>query len=157
VIYQLAIVFPNETVQYFMNFSKPDAIAESGYNPLANLFTTITASSLYGLINNIKGWDYAHLGGNCCTFKKVYNVSSHGIIRPEDEQINGIFELRFPGNELFEQVRNSEVDMYKQEFDDSINKSRFVMIEMGNTLIRMAKPNNTQEDNKLTRELQMLR
>jgi UDP-MurNAc hydroxylase len=139
VIYQLIIIYPNCVTQYCLDFARSNVESKSGYNPLANFFTTITASSLYSLIKNKKSWDYANLGGNWRTFKKVYRPNYYGLIKPEENQLQDLLQLRFPYQEIFEKVRYQEVEMHKLELDNDNNKSKYIMIEMGDSLIRLAK------------------
>lgn len=139
IIYQLTVVFPDHILQYYFDFSQSNIKYSLGYNPLSNFFTTITASSLYGLVKNTRGWDYAHLGGNCRTFKKVYQANSYGIIKPEKVQLIDPLSLKFSAHESFEKTRNHEVEVYKE--NKKYQESNFVMIEMGDLLVRLAKVN----------------
>ena len=157
VIYQLTIVFPNCVTQYYLDFSQSNIEVNLGYNPLANFFTTITASSLYGLIENRKGWDYAHLGGHFRTFKKVYYPNCYGIIKPEDHSLQDPLQLRFPAKEKFKNIRYQEVEMYKQNLINNDKRSKYVIIEMGDSLVRLAKIHQDKsEQNKVVKELQSI-
>ena len=50
VIYQLEVIFPNCVQQWYFNFTEETIQARPGQHPLANFFTTISASSLYGIV-----------------------------------------------------------------------------------------------------------
>ncbi len=144
VIYQLEIVFPDCVRKYFFDFSQNDIQAIPGRNPLANLFTTITASSFYSLLKGIKGWDYFHIGGYYRNFNKIYVATHHGIIKPDKTEIQDPLEFRFPYNEAFEKVRYQEIETWGQaESNDLISHERKTfMMKVGNTIVRLAKTNN---------------
>jgi len=141
VIYQLKVVFPTSISQWFFDFSKENIEAISGRNPLANLFTSITASSLYSLLKQIRGWDYVSLGGNCRSFRKIYMPTKYGITRPQETAIQDPLDLRFPSQETFESARHQEVEKWGQ--GDSNNsaspQSNTYMMKLGNHLVRRLK------------------
>lgn len=144
VVYQLEVVFPDSCSHWFFDFSEENIEARVGQNPLANFFTSITASSLYGLSKRIKGWDYAHLGGNCRSFKKIYVATRYGIIQPNEAQIEHPLYIRFPYKEVFESVRYQEVEKWRDDCEICSNSQdkNTSMLEMGNTLVRLAKKLN---------------
>ncbi|MBD2511513.1 MBL fold metallo-hydrolase [Nostoc muscorum FACHB-395] len=140
VLYQLEIVFPDSSHKWFFDFSDKNIQVCSGRNPLANFSTTITASSFYGLLKRIKGWDYICMGGYHRRFKKIYIATPHGIIKP-DTKIEDPLELRFPYKEIFESIRQKEVEEWAQPNKNGaiVDESKTIMIEIGNTLLRLAK------------------
>jgi UDP-MurNAc hydroxylase len=151
VIYQIEIVFPNFKQKWFFDFSEESIQAQSGRNPLANLFSVITASSLYGLIKEIKGWDYAHIGGNHRQFQKVYIATPHGIIQPAESQIKNPIDLKFPYHEIFEKIKYKEIEDWIQAYENNeiSNESKTFMMKTGNSLIRLAKTKKSENFNKI--------
>ncbi len=139
VIYQLEIVFPDFCSQWLFDFSEGNIQAHSGRNPLANFFTSITASSFYGFLKRIKGWDYAHMGGTYRSFKKIYIANNYGIIKPQEFPIEDPLLLKFPYKEIFESVRYQEVEKWGQNNDNGSisNQSNTSMMRLGNNLIRL--------------------
>jgi len=160
VIYQLEIVFPNSNQKWFFDFSRENIQAQPGRNPLANLFSIITASSLYGLLKGIKGWDYAHIAGNHRQFQKVYIATPHGIIRPAESQIKNPIDLKFPYNDIFEKFQYREVERWRQANGNSkiSNESKTFMMKIGNTLVRLGKTNKNGNGDKIgsTENLQLV-
>lgn len=141
VIYQLEVVFPDCVCQWYFDFKEEIIQARTGRHPLANLFTTIAASSLYGFIKGITGWDYAHMGGYCRSFKKIYIPTTHGIVQPDKEQIEEPLDLRFPYKDIFEKVRYHEIEKWSSASREHtvLPESKTMMMKIGNTLIRLAK------------------
>lgn len=149
IIYQLEIIFPNYVCKWHLDFSENNIKTHKGRNPLANLFTSITASSFYGLIKQLKSWDYVHIGGFYRNFNKIYLATSHGIIRPEQPNVvQDPIEFMFPYDKLFQQVRQQEVKMWNQRIENApiFSHKKYFMMKIGNSLIRLAKTNN---DNKI--------
>ena len=58
IIYQLEVVFPDGSQKWHIDFSQDPIQVVMGRNPKANLFTYITASGLYSLIQKKRDWDY---------------------------------------------------------------------------------------------------
>jgi hypothetical protein len=143
VIYQLEIVFPDFCEQWFFDFSEENIQVQTGRNPLSNFFTSITASSIYGILKRIKGWDYAHMGGNYRNFKKVYIVTSHGIIQPQENSLGDPLMLKFPHKEIFESIRHWELKQWGQNNNASStsNNRNTSMMRLGNHLVRAVKKN----------------
>jgi hypothetical protein len=139
VIYQLEIVFPNFRSQWSFDFSEERIQAKAGRNPLANVFTSLTASNFYGILKRIKGWDYATLGGYYRHFQKVYIPTPHGIIKPDGEQIPDPLNLRFPYPKILESILQQELEKWKKppESEAKPSKRKSVMMRIGNTLIRL--------------------
>ncbi|MGB5631319.1 MAG: MBL fold metallo-hydrolase [Waterburya sp.] len=147
VIYQLEVVFPNHLSQWYFDFSENTIQAKPGRHPLVNFRTTITASSLYGFIKGIQGWDYAHLGGYYRSFKKIYVPTTHGIAQPHKTQIKEPLDLRFPYKDIFEKARHHEIEQWGLENSDNStsNQSKTMMIKIGNTLVRLAKTTSNKD------------
>jgi hypothetical protein len=141
VIYNLEIVFPDSCKKWFFDFSEEHIQAQTSRNPFANLFTSLTASSFYGLLKGTKGWDYAQLGGNYRSFKKIYAVYECGIVKPHEFQIEEPLYLRFPQNKIFEIVRQQEVEKWGQNNGNgsSKNESKTFMMKQGVNFVRVVK------------------
>lgn len=141
VIYQLEIVYPDSCKQWFFDFSQENIQVQAGRNPFANFFTSITASSYYGLLKQIKGWDYAQMGGNYRSFKKIYMATNYGIIKPQEVQIKDPLFLRFPHKYIFDSVRHREVEKWVQNNGNSSisHESNTYMMQLGNHLVRRLK------------------
>jgi UDP-MurNAc hydroxylase len=141
VIYQLEIVFPNGTQIWNFDFTKPNIEAKVGRNPVANLFTYLTASSLYGLLKRLKGWDYANLGGYYRRYQKLYIPTPHGTIKPDpEERISDPLAMRLPYNEIFKEVLQQEIAKWSHLDDDRSDRRdspRTLMMRMGNTLVKL--------------------
>jgi len=141
VIYQLEIVFPDSSRKWSFDFSEENIQARPGRNPFANFFTTITASTFYGLLKGVKGWDYVHLGGYHRRLKKIYIATPHGIIKPAEAQIEDPLDLRFSYAEIFESVQQRELEKWGQTNENGSisNESKTFMMKIGNTLVRLVK------------------
>lgn len=149
VIYQLEVIFPDCVEQWYFDFTEKIIQAKPGKHSLANFFTTISASSLYGFIEGIKGWDYAHMGGYYRSFKKIYVPTTHGIAQPHKTQIKEPLDFRFPYQDIYEKVRHHEIEQWGKEnnYECISSQSKTMMMKIGNTLIRLAKTTN-QPDSK---------
>ncbi|MCF2147143.1 MBL fold metallo-hydrolase [Desmonostoc muscorum LEGE 12446] len=141
VIYQLEVVFPDSSYKWSFDFSKDNIQACLGRNTFANLFTIITASSFYGLLKQIKGWDYVYISGYYRRFKKIYLATNHGIIKPNEGEIEDPLIFRFPYKEIFDVIRHKEVEKWKQPIENSsfLDESKTLMMKIGNTLVRLSK------------------
>ena len=139
VIFQLEVVFPNRKCQWYFDFAEKEVKAHSGRNPLANLFTSITASSFYGLIEKITGWDYAQLGGNFRSFKKVYMATEYGITLPHEYSIQDLLSMKYPYQDNFEHTQYHEVKKWVKDAVNPLEDKNNSMLEMGNTLVRIKK------------------
>ena len=151
IIYQLEIIFPDYVGKWHLDFSEKNIQAYPGRNPLANLVTTITASSFYGLIKRMKSWDYAHIGGYYRSFNKIYLATNYGIIKPEKpSNMQDPIEFMFPYDELFNQVRQQETEMWNQQTENlpTFNKRKTFMMKIGNTFVRLAKKSNENKIDK---------
>ncbi|GEM_PF-236378 len=147
VIYQLEVVFGDGVCQWHFDFTEETIQARPGQHPLANFFTTIAASSLYGFIKGIKGWDYAHMGGYYRSFKKIYVPTTHGIVKPHKAQIEEPLDLRFPYKDIFEKVRHHEIEKWSPADSECAipHQSKTFMMKIGNTLIRLAKTTSNSD------------
>jgi hypothetical protein len=141
VIYQLEIVFPDFSCKWSFDFSEENIQARAGRNPFANLFTTLTASSFYGILKRVKGWEYACIGGYHRQFQKIYIATPQGIIKPAESQIKDPLGFRFPYKEIFESIQHREVEKWGQANgnDSILNESKTFMMKIGNTLVRLLK------------------
>lgn len=140
-IYQIEIVFPNLSRKWSFDFSEENIQARSGRNPFANFFTSITASSFYGLLKRVKGWDYARMGGYHRQFQKIYIATNHGIIKPAEDQIEDPLNLRFAYDEVFKSIQQREVEKWGSTNGNGLmsNESKTFMMKIGNTLVRLVK------------------
>lgn len=139
VIYQLEIIFPDGSKIWNFDFSESNIQAQAGRNPLANLFTYMTASSLYGILKQLKGWDYANLGGYYRRFQKIYLPTPQGIIKPDEEQMSDPLALKFPYRQILKKVLDQEIAQWSHENSNGEKPSepRKVMMRMGNTLVKL--------------------
>ncbi|MGL6338909.1 MAG: MBL fold metallo-hydrolase [Waterburya sp.] len=149
VIYQLEVVFPDGSQTWHFDFSEEQIKCREGRNPLANVFTSISASSFYGILQGTKGWDYADMGGFCRTFHKIYQATPYGIVRfnqGSDVQFQEPLKIKFPYKEVYEKVRNYEIKKWGQGNDSQAIKqeSQTTMITIGKTLTRVAKLNSRE-------------
>lgn len=154
IIYQLEIVFADETQQYYFDFGEDDLQCHSGYNPLAHVFTTIAASNFYGMLKGIKGWDAAHLGGYYRSFQKLYLTTPYGIIKlieGDKSQIKDPLDLKFPPEEIFTKVRQHEIQRWKrEEANQQIpQRGKTKMLRIGNTLVRLSTDNSQETTESL--------
>lgn len=151
VIYQLKVIFPNCNQKWFFDFSEENIQAHLGRNPLANLFSIITASSLYGFIKGIKGWDYAHTAGNFRQFQKVYIATPHGVIQPPESLIKDPIELKFPYHEVFEKFQYQEIERWGQTNKNSkvTDETKTFMMKTGSTIVRLAKTNQIVDNKEI--------
>ncbi|NMG07820.1 MBL fold metallo-hydrolase [Brasilonema sp. UFV-L1] len=142
VIYQLEIVFPDGSKIWNFDFSQTEIQAQEGRNPLANLFTYMTASSLYGIFQGLKGWDYANLGGYYRGFQKLYIPTPQGITKPdEQERISEPLALKFPYREVLKRILQNEIAQWSHENNNRAKpqEPRTLMMQMGNTLVKLAR------------------
>jgi hypothetical protein len=115
VIYQLEIVFPEKSEKWFFDFANPQAGIQKGRHPRANLFTYITASGLYGILQNDNGWDYVGLGGYHRSFNKIYQVNRYGINVPHYTQFFDPLLAKYCSDDLEITMRDREVEQWQQE------------------------------------------
>jgi hypothetical protein len=114
VIYQLEVVLPNNRLNWVIDFSRPELQVVPGRSPLANTFTYITGSSLYGLITRTRGWDYGMLGGYYRNFKSLYSVSPMGIVRADNINNSDPLHALFPYQEVLTSILDREVELWSR-------------------------------------------
>jgi hypothetical protein len=112
VIYQLEVVFPAKTMQWNIDFRSDQPAVSAGHNSLANVFTSITSSSLHGIVSGARGWDYALLGGYCRNFHKLYSVTLEGILRADWFDLPDPLRLVYPYQQIFEKVLDRELERW---------------------------------------------
>ena len=87
VISQITVTFPDGDRQWFLDFSKESLQFVEGRNPLANVFSYITASGFYSALQNRRGLDYLWCSGEYRTFQKIYQMTNRGILVPEADEV----------------------------------------------------------------------
>jgi UDP-MurNAc hydroxylase len=112
VIHQLEVAFPDQTRIWTFDFSVRPVTAERGASPIANSFSYITASALFGIMSGIRGWDYALLGGFYRMYQKVYKATSHGLLRPGYVELKDPLALRFEYEAVLEATVLNQVKRY---------------------------------------------
>jgi UDP-MurNAc hydroxylase len=137
VIYQLEIIFPDGNKTWNIDFSEETIQIKQGRNPLANLFTYITASTFHSLINRKRDWDYLVCSGDYRTFQKIYSISTEGINSAETTNIVDPIQLQFPTNYI---ASNNVYQELAKWVPSSQNTSRVEdeasMMCLGNLLIK---------------------
>ena len=146
VLYQLEIVFPDTCQKWFIDFSEGNIQPYKGRNPLANFFSFITASSLYGLLKGTVGWNYVMAGGFYRNYQKIYSVTPVGITYPDSKRqvMEDPLLLRFSASH---QGLESESALYREvekwaspNIDNSkLTKSKNSMLKMGDVLLKPTK------------------
>lgn len=139
VTYQLEVVFSEFSLKWSFDFNDKNVDFKAGRNPCSNLFTVITASSLYGLIKKWISCEYVALSGSHRCFQKIYRATTHGVIKPENK-IEDPLILYFPGKGIFEEFQYREVEKWRCNDEDlessNSTDTKIRMIKLGNTLIR---------------------
>jgi UDP-MurNAc hydroxylase len=158
VIYQLEVVYRDHSEAYYFDFSEESIQCRQGSNPLANAFSTISASSFYGLLKGFKGWDFANLGGYYRCYHKVYQATSHGIVKLADSSNSRIpdpLSIKYPYKEVYERVRNHEIKTWGQtdKNQELESDNLMTMVRIGKTLTR---PQQTKIDVNEQEKLQLL-
>lgn len=142
VIYQLEVVFPHKTEKWHFDFSHNPIQCHQGTNPLANAFTTISASAFFGLLKGYKGWDYVNLGGYFRSYQKVYRATPHGIVRAVDNpeiHIDDLLSIKFPYEQVYQQTRNYEISRWSNtnsQAEIQSDEIPMTMVAIGNTLTK---------------------
>jgi UDP-MurNAc hydroxylase len=114
VVYQLQVILPGSELQWNIDFSGSEIRLQRGRNPLANVITLITGSSIHGLIHGTRGWDYAILGSYCRRFQKLYATTSHGIVAGQQTGIVDPLDILLPFQECAERFLDNEVKRWSQ-------------------------------------------
>lgn len=109
VIYQLEVVFPHNSQKWSFNFDQNEIKAQKVRNPLANLFSYITASSLYGLLHKIKGWNYVDVGGYHRHFNKIYQTTPLGLVLPQYIDFQDPLAMYFADDNVDLIIRDLEI------------------------------------------------
>lgn len=112
VIWQIEVVLPSRTLAWVVDFVQTIPQISKGHSPLANSFAYITASSLHGLVNRTRGWDYAYLGGYYRSFEKIYSVSPCGLIRRGEGSLSDPLALMYPYNDILTSILDREVEKW---------------------------------------------
>jgi UDP-MurNAc hydroxylase len=148
VIYQLEVIFPDRTQIWSIDFSRSTITAVPGRNPLANLFTSITASCLYALMEKQRDWDYLVCSGEYRTFHKIYAVARHGIVAAENSVPKDPLELRFPSVYIAGKHLDREVSKLIDPERASLpaDEDDNPMIAVGNILLK-CQPNHHPQAN----------
>ncbi|MDJ0713518.1 MAG: MBL fold metallo-hydrolase [Prochloraceae cyanobacterium] len=142
IIYQLEVIFPDSAVQkWHIDFSQETIEVSPGRKPIANLFSYITASSLYSTIQKNRDWDYLTCSGEYRTFHKIYSLSRLGIITPKNSHIADPIQLKWSsdyvagGNVQFELQKWVKSDRDTSQVDEDENP----MLVLGNISIKPKK------------------
>jgi UDP-MurNAc hydroxylase len=140
VIYQLEVIFPDGCQKWHIDFTQEQIQVQQGRNPLANLFSYITASSFYSLIQKKKDWDYLSCSGEYRFFQKIYSINRFGVNYPNLPIINPI-ELKFysnyvAGGNLQEELKTLSVDRNLVLIDKDENP----MMKLGNCFFKKRQP-----------------
>jgi len=148
VIYQLEVVFPDGSQKWSIDFSHYPIQAQLGCNPLANLFTCITASAFYSLIQKKRDWDYLLCSGEYRTFHKVYSITPWGIIPAEASSIKDPIALRFPPDYIASHNLYEEVEKWLDPNPDTspVDEKGSTMLNLGNVLIKLRTKNQVVSD-----------
>jgi hypothetical protein len=88
-VYELDVVFPHETVSWFIAFGEPPLRMRSGAGASPNIRAQITASALSDVILGRRGPNYVHNGGFYRWFSRLYVVEGHGLYpwKPMSEKV----------------------------------------------------------------------
>jgi UDP-MurNAc hydroxylase len=138
VIYQLEVIFPDGCQQWHIDFSQDRIQLQPGRNPLANLFSYITASGFYSLIKKKRDWDYLICSGEYRFFDKIYSIKRFGIIRPSNVSLQDPINLKFPadyvaGGNLQEELQT----LSKSKLDrDLVDEDDSPMMKLGNCFFK---------------------
>ncbi len=138
VIYQLEVVFPDGSQKWYIDFNENPIKAVVGRNPLANLFTYMTASGFYSLIQKNRDWDYLVCGGEYRIFHKVYAINRLGIISAENSPIKDPIELKFPSHYIAGNNVYGELEKWIDPNRDTsqVDEDENPMLRLGNVLLK---------------------
>lgn len=142
VIYQLEVVFPDGSQKWYIDFSQKPIKVFSGRNPLANLFTFITASSLYSLIQKNKSWDYLMSNGEYRTFHKIYSLTPKGIVTAENALIKDPIELMLSSDYVGGENVYKELEKYPINTSNIVGQDEPAMLRIGNILFKTKQTSN---------------
>jgi hypothetical protein len=140
VIYQLEVAFPDGDRIWNIDFSEETIQAKTGRNPLANLFSYITASTLYSLIHRKRDWDYLLCSGEYRTFHKIYSITREGINSAETTTFVDPIHLLFPSTYIAGNNVYGELDQWVASSQNpSQSEEEASMICLGNLWIKRKK------------------
>ncbi len=144
IIYQLEVVFPDGSQKWHIDFDQEPIQVVVGRNPKANLFTYITASSFYSLIQKKRDWDYILCSGEYRTFHKVYAPARHGIITAENTTIKDPIELKFPSHDIAGNNVYGELEKWIDPNTDTapVDEDENPMLRLGNVFIKRKHKSN---------------
>ncbi|ARV58830.1 hypothetical protein BZZ01_09435 [Nostocales cyanobacterium HT-58-2] len=144
IVYQLEVVFPNGSQKWHIDFSQEPIQVVRGNNPKANLFTYMTASGLYSLIQKKRDWDYLLCGGDYRTFHKVYAIARHGIVSAENTTFKDPIELKFPSDYIAGNNVYGELKKWTDPNTDTslVDEDENPMLRLGNVLIKRKHKSN---------------
>lgn len=138
VIYQLEVIFPDGSQKWFIDFSQDKIKVEQGRNAIANLFSYITASSLFSLIEKKRDWDYLLCSGEYRTFQKVYAINKLGIIPADASLLKDPLELRLSSQYIQGNNIKLEIEKWGNTSQDNLDTEEDInpMLRIGNLLIK---------------------
>lgn len=139
IIYQLEVIFPDGCQKWHIDFGQEEIQIKPGRNPLANLFTYITASSFYSLMQKKRDWDYLMCSGEYRTFNKIYAVSPLGLVTLDKyTNIQDPIALKFTPDYVAEGNIKQELAALSPflSIDTSVEKDQNPMIKLGNLFIK---------------------
>ncbi|MBR8834876.1 MAG: MBL fold metallo-hydrolase [Stigonema ocellatum SAG 48.90 = DSM 106950] len=138
IIYQLEVVFPDGSQKWHIDFSQEPIQVVMGRNPKANLFTYITASGLYSLIQKKRDWDYLVCGGEYRIFHKVYAINRLGIISAENSPIKDPIDLKFASHYIAGNNVYGELEKWIDPNRDTsqVDEDENPMLILGNVLLK---------------------
>lgn len=138
VIYQLEVIFPDGSQKWFIDFSQDKIKVEEGRNAIANLFSYITASSLFSLIEKKRDWDYLLCSGEYRTFQKVYAINKLGIIPADASLLKDPLELRLSSQYIQGNNIKLEIEKWGNTSQDNLDTEEDInpMLRIGNLLIK---------------------
>jgi hypothetical protein len=146
IIYQLEIIFSGFSQRWSFDFSEKKINPCQGYNPLANFFSYITASSFYGILKKNLSRDYALANGSYRSYNKVYSVSPVGLTYPDPtlQLMQDPLRLKLSEshqNSAPESVLYREIEKWAchNAHRAKSNKSKNPMIKMGDVLLKPTK------------------
>jgi len=113
-IYRLEVAFADHNHVWTVDFTENPPNVRRGDCPLANFFSYITGSALFGIMNGLKGWDYAVLGGFYRMHHKIYVVTPHGLVRPNFIEFKDPLSLRFAYEDVLEATLVNQINRHRQ-------------------------------------------
>jgi UDP-MurNAc hydroxylase len=138
VIYQLKVIFPEQEQVWHIDFSEEHLQVKPGRSPVANLFTYITASTLYRLILKQCDWDYLICSGEYRTFHRIYQMTQWGIVAAEEATIADPLHLKFSSSYVADQNIYAEVARWGSSPSVPPDPEDY-MLQLGQVLIKRRK------------------